>query len=98
MNAFGRLTDHKTVKFGSGAAPKFSRVWRILNEFLVTIVLPSILIPPMLSVTQTGSPENNSLYSGALKKRTILSFITNWSISSWTSSSVINPAFKSLSK
>ena len=25
MNAFGRLTDHKTVKFGSGAAPKFSR-------------------------------------------------------------------------
>ena len=32
---------------------------------------------PMLSVTHTGSPLNNSLYSGALKNLTILNFIIN---------------------
>ena len=33
-------------------------VCKYLNEFLVTNVLPSIPIPPILSVTQTGSPLN----------------------------------------
>ena len=83
--------------FGSGAGPKSSNVWSNLNEFFVTNVLPSIPIPPMLSVTQTGSPLNKALYSGALKNLTILSFNTNWSINSWATSSVIVPFFKSLS-
>ena len=80
LNPSGNLVDHRTVKFGSGAGPKFSNVCKILNEFLVTNVLPSIPIPPILSVTQTGSPLNNSLYSGVLKNLTNLNFITKWSI------------------
>ena len=47
------------------------------NEFLVTNGLPSNPIPPMLSVTHTGSPLNSALYSGARKNLTILSFNTN---------------------
>ena len=70
---------------------------KTLNEFLVTNVLPSTPIPPMLSVTQTGSPLNNSLYSGARRNLTSLNFITKWSINSWASSSVITPFSKSFS-
>ena len=33
----------------------------VLNEVLVTKVLPSTPIPPNDSVTHVGSPENNSL-------------------------------------
>ena len=75
MKFSGNLSDHKTVKFGSGAGPKFVNVCKILKEFLVTKVLPSTPIPPTLSVTQTGSPLNSSLYSGARKKRIIRNFI-----------------------
>ena len=71
----GRFLDHRTVKFGSGAGPRLINECKTLYEFFVTKVLPSTPIPPMLSVTQTGSPLNNSLYSGALKKRTNLNFI-----------------------
>ena len=53
-----------------------NRQGNTLNEFFVTSVLPSIPIPPILSVTHTGSPLNNSLYSGVLKNLTSLSFIT----------------------
>jgi len=53
--------------------------------------------PPIDSVTQVGSPPNNSLYSGVLKCLTNLNFIINWSTISWASFSVINPASKSLS-
>ena len=98
LNPSGSLVDHNTVKFGSGAGPKFSNVCKILKEFFVTKVLPSIPIPPILSVTHTGSPLNNSLYSGVLRNLTNLNFITKWSIISWASSSVIVPFFKSLSK
>ena len=62
--------------FGSGAGPKFTKECNILKEFLVTKVLPSTPIPPMPSVTQTGSPLNNSLYSGVLKNLINLNFIT----------------------
>ena len=51
-------------------------VCKILNEFLVTNDLPSSPIPPIDSVTQTGSPENNASYSGVLKNLIILNFIT----------------------
>ena len=44
------------------------------------------LCPPSDSVTQTGSPENRSLYSGVRRKRTIRSLIINWSINSASSS------------
>ena len=40
-----------------------------------TSVLPSMPIPPIESVTQVGSPENNSLYSGVLANFTNLNFI-----------------------
>ena len=56
LNPSGNLSDHNTVRFGSGAGPIFSSECSNLNEFFVTSVLPSIPMPPMLSVTQTGSP------------------------------------------
>ena len=97
MNPSGNLSDHKTVIFGSGAGPKFIKVWRYLNEFLVTNGLPFTPIPPIPSVTQVGSPANKSLYSGVLKCLTNLNFIINWSINSWASNSVKVPALRSLS-
>ena len=97
LKLWGNLLDHKTVKFGSGAVPKFSNVWRYLNEFFVTKGLPSIPTPPIDSVTQVGSPENNSLYSGVLANFTRRNFIMKWSIISWASASVMIPSFKSLS-
>ena len=42
----GRFGDHAIVMFGSGAGPKFLRVWRIRNVVLVTRVLPSMPCPP----------------------------------------------------
>ena len=62
---------------GSGAVSKFSRVCKILNDVFVTKLLPFVSVPPILQVTQVGSPENNSSYSGVLKCLTSLSFITN---------------------
>ena len=76
LKLLGSLVDQRTVIFGSGAGPKFISVYNIRYEFLVTKVLPSIPIPPMDSVTQTGSPLNNSLYSGVRKKRIKRNFIT----------------------
>ena len=70
---------------------------KYLNDVLVTNVLPSTPCPPIDSVTQVGSPENRSLYSGVLKNLIILNFIINWSINSCASSSVMIPACKSLS-
>ena len=93
----GNLVDHSTVRFGSGAGPKFCNVCSTLNEFFVTNVLPSIPIPPILSVTHTGSPLNSALYSGVLKNLTNLNFITNESIISCACSSVNVLFFKSLS-
>ena len=76
----GNFSLHNTVKFGSGEVPMLYNVCKILNEFFVTIDLPSAPIPPIDSVTQTGSPENNASYSGVLKNLMILNFITKWSI------------------
>ena len=98
MNPSGNLVLHNTVKFGSGDGPILYNVWITRYEFLVTSVLPSIPIPPIDSVTHTGSPLNNASYSGVLKNLTSLNFITKWSIISCTSASVIVPFFKSLSK
>ena len=53
-----------------------------IEEFLVTKVLPSTHIPPIDSVTQVGSPEKSSLYSGVRRWRAIRSFITKSSMSS----------------
>ena len=61
LNPCGNLVDHNTVKFGSGAGPKLSNVCNTRNEFLVTNGNPSVDIPAIDSVTQVGSPENNSL-------------------------------------
>lgn len=46
----------------------------------------------LLQLTQVGSPANSWSYSGVRSWRTMRSFITNWSISSCASSSVILPA------
>ena len=61
FQACGSLSDQSTVRFGSGAGPRFSRVWSILKQVLVTRVRPSMPIPPSEAVTQTGSPEKRSL-------------------------------------
>ena len=82
LKSAGRRLLQSTVKFGSGAGPKLVSVCNILNEVRVTNVLPSTPIPPILSVTQVGSPEKSSLYSLVRINFTILSFITKWSISS----------------
>ena len=78
----GSFVLHRTVMFGSGAGPRFSSVWRYLNEVFVTIGTPSIETPPIDSVTQVGSPENSELYSGVLANLTSLSFMIKWSTSS----------------
>ena len=70
LNASGSLVDQRTVKFGSGAGPKLSNVCKKRNEFFVTNGRPSRAIPPIDSVTQVGSPLNNSLYSGVLANLT----------------------------
>src|SRR5690625_133877 len=78
----GNSVDHKTVKFGSGAGPKLSNVCKKRYEFLVTSGRPSSAIPAIASVTQVGSPLNNSLYSGVLANLTNRNFMTKWSTSS----------------
>ena len=80
MKFSGKRVDHNTVKFGSGAGPKLSNECKKRNEFLVTIGRPSIPTPPIDSVTQVGSPENNSLYSGVRANLTIRNFIMKWSM------------------
>ena len=92
----GNFSDHKIVMFGSGAVPKLINVCKYLYDVFVTNDLLSS-IPPIDSVTQVGSPANNSLYSGVLNWRAILSLIINWSISSWASSSVKIPSLISFS-
>ena len=67
LNPSGNFSDQRTVMFGSGADDKFVNVCKNLNDVFVTNVLPSSPIPPSTSVTQFGSPANNSLYSGVLK-------------------------------
>ncbi len=91
----GRSADHSTVRFGSGAGPRLYRVCRKRNELLVTSVRPSSPMPPMLSVTQVGSPENSASYSGVRKKRTMRSLMTKSSMSSWACSSVRVPSSRS---
>ena len=77
LKARGKLSDHKTVMFGSGDVSILIKVCKNLNEVFVTKVLPSTPIPPIDSVTQVGSPANNSSYSGVRKCLTILSLMTN---------------------
>ena len=91
----GKLVLHSTVRLGSGAGPSVSSVCRMRKLDLVTRVRPSMPMPPMASVTQTGSPLNSWSYSGVRRKRTMRSFITKWSMISWTSSSVRSPCFRS---
>ena len=49
-------------------------------------------MPPIDSVTQVGSPENSSSYSGVRRKRTIRSLMTKSSMISWACASVSVPA------
>ncbi len=91
----GSCADQKTVRFGSGAGPRLYSVCKKRNEVLVTRVRPSSPMPPMASVTQVGSPENSSSYSGVRKNRTMRSLMTKSSISSWANSSVIVPSARS---
>ena len=60
----GKRSDHRTVRFGSGAGPKLIRVCKKRKDIFVTMWRPSLHIPPMDSVTQVGSPLNSSSYSG----------------------------------
>ena len=63
----GSVSAHKTVIFGSGAGPKLVKLCKYLKEFLVTSGFPLLETPPIASVTQVGSPANNSSYSGERK-------------------------------
>ena len=76
LKSLGSLRDQSTVRLGSGAGPRFSSVCRMRKLFLVTSVLPSVPMPPMLSVTHVGSPLNSSLYSLVRMNLTTRSFIT----------------------
>src|SRR5678815_4143510 len=59
----GSRVDQNTVRFGSGAGPRLLSVCNMRNDVLVTSVRPSSPMPPIDSVTHTGSPENSWLYS-----------------------------------
>ena len=88
----GRRGEYQMVRFGSGAGPRLYRVCSIRKLVLVTSERPSSPIPPIDSVTQVGSPENSSSYSGVRRNRTIRSLITKSSMISCACSSVIRPA------
>ena len=75
LNPSGREGDQSTVKFGSGAGPRFCNVCRTRNAVLDTSVRPSVPIPPIDSVVHTGSPVNKLLYSWIRAKRTMRNFI-----------------------
>ena len=79
----------------SGSAPEPGRGCRASagsgSEVLVTSGRPSSPMPPIASVTQVGSPENSSSYSGVRRNRTMRSLMTKSSMSSWANSSVIVP-------
>ena len=94
----GRSSLHSTVMFGSGAGPRLFSVCSMRKLFLVTMVRPSLPDPPMVSVTQVGSPENSASYSGVRRKRTMRSLMTKSSMISWASASVSVPSAKSRSK
>ena len=95
MKFSGKRVDQRTVKFGSGAGPKFTNVCKKRKLFLVTNGRPSSPTPAIDSVTQVGSPENNALYSGVRANLTKRNFITKWSTSSCACSSVNVPFSKS---
>ena len=57
LNGSGSFGDQKTVRFGSGAAPRLYRVFRARKVVRVTSGRPSAPIPPIDQVTQVGSPE-----------------------------------------
>src|SRR5690554_2694557 len=97
LNPCGKSLDHNTVKLGSADVPRLYSVCKYLKLVFVTSDLPSLFIPASDSVTQVGSPVNNSLYSGVLANLIILNFIIKWSINSCASTSSIKPSFKSLS-
>jgi len=94
----GSRVDQNTVKFGSGAGPRLLSVCSMRNDVLVTSVRPSSPMPPIDSVTHTGSPENSWLYSGARRKRTSRHLITRSSMISWACDSVSVPSRRSRSK
>src|SRR4051794_31935587 len=75
-NPSGSSGEYQMVRLGSGAGPRLYNVWRKRKLVLVTRGRPSSAIPAIDSVTQVGSPANNSSYSGVRRKRTILSLIT----------------------
>src|SRR5947207_6198820 len=64
----GRLGEYQIVRFGSGAGPRLYSVCRKRKLVLVTSDRPSSPMPAMDSVTQVGSPANNSSYSGVRRK------------------------------
>jgi hypothetical protein len=94
----GSPSLHSTVRFGSGAGPRLYRVCSIRNEVRLTSGRPSSPMPPMVSVTQVGSPENSASYSGVRRNRTIRSLITKSSMSSWASVSDSTPDAMSRSR
>jgi len=69
LKFIGKFSDHRIVKFGSGADHKLYRVCKNLNEVLVTLcLLPatdkapwSSSIPHSDSVVHVGSPAKSWL-------------------------------------
>ena len=58
------LTSHSTVKLGSGAGHRLTRLCRNRHEVLVTRCPPPVyLAPPMHRVAQIGSPAKISSYA-----------------------------------
>ena len=98
LNGFGNDSLHKTVMFGSGAAPMLRSVCRNLQEVFVTNVsVPFICMPPTQHVAQMGSPAKMSSYASGRRCRTSLSLSTKLSMSSCAPDSSMKPAFMSRS-
>ena len=98
LKPLGRRSDQNTVRFGSGAGPRLYSVCSMRKAVFVTSVRPSSPMPPRVSVTHTGSPENSALYSGARRKRTMRHLMTRSSMISWACPSVSVPSRRSRSK
>jgi isoleucyl-tRNA synthetase len=47
--------------YPSGAGPRLYKVWRKRKDVFVTLILPSLYLPPIASVTHVGSPAKMSL-------------------------------------
>ena len=96
LKDLGSLVDHRTVRLGSGAVPRFVQCVEVAEGGPCHQRAPVDAHASMDSVTQVGSPEKRELYSGVRANLTRRSFMMKWSMYSCACSSVMRPLSRSL--